>query len=206
MGKIEIRPSKPEDVEQAAPLVYSSGPAAFDYVFKTNGISAQDFLRFAFVRKGGEFSYQNHFTVVADNQLVGVGAVFTGDEILGFTMSNARRIIQFYKFNSVSIIPRGLRTESLIKPPKKSEAAIGHLGIQESFRGHGLGTMLIEKLMESPKINKHTSFVLDVSVENPNAQKLYERMGFIETEKCISVLNNKYAQVVDHNRMSRNIL
>ncbi|MCP4974839.1 MAG: GNAT family N-acetyltransferase [Maribacter sp.] len=206
MNSVDIRRSFPEDAEMAVPFIYSSGPTAFDYVFKTKRFSAQDFLRFAFVRKGGEFSYQNHYSVLVNNQLVGAGAVFTGDEILGFTMSNAKRIIQFYGINSTSIIPRGLKIESLIRPPRKPEVAIGHLGIRESFRGQGLGTMLMEKLMESPKINGHTSFILDVSVDNPNAQKLYERMGFTITKKCLSTLNNKYAQVVDHNRMSRNIL
>jgi hypothetical protein len=34
--QIQFRPATPEDVEQAIPLIYSSGPAAFDYIFTHN--------------------------------------------------------------------------------------------------------------------------------------------------------------------------
>lgn len=205
MGKLEIRPAIPEDVEQAVPLIYSSGPVAFDFVFKTNKHSALDYLKFAFQRPGGEFSYQNHYSVVVDDSIVGAGAIFTGEEMLSFTLSEARNIIKFYKFYGPNIMTRGLKIEGLIKPPGESEAAIGHLGILEGFRGKKLGTKLIEELMKAPKINGQNSFVLDVSVENPKAQNLYEKLGFMVTKKYYSTLTNKFACVIDHNRMEKKI-
>lgn len=45
---VHFQHSKKEDVHELVPLIYSSGPAAFDYVFKTKNKSAQDFLKFAF--------------------------------------------------------------------------------------------------------------------------------------------------------------
>ncbi|WP_049782652.1 GNAT family N-acetyltransferase [Maribacter sp. HTCC2170] len=205
MNNIKIRQSIPGDVEQAVPLIYSSGPAAFDYVFKTNEYSALDYLKYAFQRPGGEFSFQNHYSVVVDDCVVGAGAIFTGNEMWGFTMSEALNIIKFYRFNGLRIMPRGLRIESLIKPPRKYEAAIGHLGIHESMRGKGLGTMLINELMLSNKIDKQKSFVLDVSIENPQAQRLYEKFGFEVSKKCLSKLKNQFAIVIDHNRMEKEI-
>ena len=60
---IELKPSKKEEVEVAVPLIYSSGPPTFEYVFKNKQVVAPDFLKYAFVREGGEFSYQNHYSL-----------------------------------------------------------------------------------------------------------------------------------------------
>lgn len=205
MNDIIIRPAIPEDVELAVPLIYSSGPKAFDYVFKSDQNSAQDFLRYAFVRPGGEFSYQNHSSILLDNEVVGAGAVFTGDDMLRFTLADGKKIVSFYKLKCLSFVFSGLSIEGLIKPPRKNEVAIGHLGIHEAARGKGLGTRLIEHLMQSPKIQNQSHYVLDVSEENPRARKLYEQMGFEVAKKCNSNLKNKYSQVVDHYRMEKRI-
>ncbi len=54
---IKFRPALPDDVEAAVPLIYSSGPDAFDFVFNVPGrATAQDFLRQAFVDGAGAFS------------------------------------------------------------------------------------------------------------------------------------------------------
>ncbi len=167
MSYIVIRPSLPEGAVLAVPLIYSLGPAAFDYVFKTNKFSAQDFLNYAFVRSIGVFSFQNHHFVLLDDKVVGAGAVFTGDQTLGFTYFDATKIIGFYEWRALDIIKRGLAMEGLIKPPKKREVLLEHLRIHESAKRTGLGPKMIGELMKSPKIKNQNRFVLDVSSENP---------------------------------------
>lgn len=78
---LHFRPATLADTEAAIPLIYSSGPAAFDYVFKhpVRG-NALDFLRHAFADGAGEFGYRNHTVVEVDGKLVGVGACFSGRE------------------------------------------------------------------------------------------------------------------------------
>ncbi|MFP6596406.1 MAG: hypothetical protein VCC01_03025 [Candidatus Hydrogenedentota bacterium] len=59
--QIQFRPAIPEDVEQAIPLIYSSGPAAFDCIFShKTPINALEFLRRTFIKPVGELGYQNH--------------------------------------------------------------------------------------------------------------------------------------------------
>src|SRR5229473_1757132 len=58
---LTFRAATPADVADAVPLIYSSGPSAFDYVFDIgNSLGAQEFLRFAYLRRGGEFGWQAH--------------------------------------------------------------------------------------------------------------------------------------------------
>jgi hypothetical protein len=68
---ISMRPAQPTDGEDAVPFIYSSGPAAFDYVFSylANGEagigSPLEFLLRAFVDGRGEFGYRTHYVVLA---------------------------------------------------------------------------------------------------------------------------------------------
>jgi hypothetical protein len=71
--RLQFRPATPADAELAAPLIHSSGPAAFDYVFDVVGrAGARDFLRYAFADGPGEFGFRNHTIVAHEDQVVAV--------------------------------------------------------------------------------------------------------------------------------------
>ena len=198
---IELRPSKKEEVEVAIPLIYSSGPDAFEYVFKNKQVNAQAFLRHAFVRQGGEFSYQNHYSLYQNGQMVGVGSAFNAKEASAFTVADALNIFRFYGFKSFPTIKSGLKIEKLIKLPEGDEIALAHLGIAPEFRGQGLGTIMIDLLKEKANKTAASYWVLDVSEENPKAKALYDRLGFKTKEKMVSNLKNQFSYVPNHFRM-----
>lgn len=198
---IELRPSKKEEVAIAVPLIYSSGPPSFEYVFKNKQVAAQDFLRYAFVREGGEFSFQNHHSLYQDGQMVGIGSAFNAKEASGFTVADALKIFRFYGFKSFPTIKSGLKIEQLIKLPKGNEIALAHLGIVRELRGQGLGTKMMDLLKEKANKTTNSYWVLDVSEENPKAKALYDRLGFKTTEKMVSTLKNQFSYVANHFRM-----
>lgn len=71
---LHFRPARSDDAEAAVPLIYSSGPAAFDYVFGgTPKGTAQDFLHKAFVSGAGQFGYRQHSVGEQDGRVVAVG-------------------------------------------------------------------------------------------------------------------------------------
>lgn len=194
-GKIELRKSTEDEVDIAVPLIYSSGPESFDFVFKNNKKLATDFLKYAFVRKGGEFSYQNHYSLYKGNVLVAVGSVFNAKQAAAFAFYDGMKIMRYYRLMCFPVIKNGLQIESIIQLPKRNEIAIAHLGVQPEFQGQGLGTELINRLMEKAIKKEGSQFVLDVSEENPRAKALYERLGFVSTKKVDSSLKNKYSYV-----------
>jgi len=198
---LELRPSKKEEVDQAVPLIYSSGPPSFEYVFKNDKVNAQDFLSYAFVRPGGEFSYQNHYSLYWEEEMVGIGSVFDAKMAGGFTVVDALNIFRFYKFSSLGPVKSGLKVEKLILLPIKKEIALAHLAIVPIMQGKGLGTKLIELLKEKANKAADSIWVLDVSEENPRAKALYDRLGFRVTKKNDSTLKNKYSYVANHYRM-----
>lgn len=196
-----LKPCTIADSLIAVPLIYASGPAAFDFVFKNEQQTALDFLQVAFARKGGEFSYDNHYALWDEDKLVAVGAVFGHQKASTFTVKDAINIITFYKWKSLPRALNGLRVESMIHLPKRNEITLGHLGVREDLRGKGYGTQLIKNLMLVAKKKEGQKFVLDVSEENPRAKALYERLGFVVTQKYLSTYENKFSRIPNHYRM-----
>lgn len=204
---IGYRPAGPGDAEAAVPLVYSSGPAAFDYVFDCGQAGgAQAFLAHAFRAGGGEFGWRNHEVAVVDDRVVAVGSAFDGRSVPGFTLAGALQIFSFFgPLRAWAVIVRGLRTESIIRPPPGSELYLCHLGVREDLRGQGIGRRLVEHLLGRLEPGRHRAATLDVAVTNPRAQALYERLGFTIEALRASTLARRRGRVVDHRRMRRGL-
>lgn len=202
MAKMELRKSSKSEAAIAVPLIYSSGPPTFEYVFKNKTKTGTDFLHHAFLREGGEFSFDNHFSLYSDDNMVGIGSVFDGKMAKMFTLHDGMNILRFYKYSCISVILNGLQVEKIIKLPKANEIALAHIAISPEHRGKGLGTELMNQLMNVTKAKEKQKFVLDVSEENPRAQALYDRLGFKVTDNMESILQNKYSYVANHRRMT----
>lgn len=206
---ISMRPARPTDCEDAVPFIYSSGPAAFDYVFsylansEAGSGSPLEFLQRAFVDGRGEFGYRTHYVVLADDRIVGVGAGYSGAHALAFTLAAARQIVGQYGLRGgAGVIRRGLAVERIVPPPVgKRLFYIGHLGIEAGLRGRGIGRQLITQLLARGRDAGCERVALDVSCANPRAQALYEKIGFRVTAEHCSTLHNRFARVPDHRRM-----
>ncbi|HMV29052.1 MAG TPA: GNAT family N-acetyltransferase, partial [Anaerolineales bacterium] len=118
---------------------------------------------------------------------------------LNYFLAMGRQIVSFYGLAAFSVIPRGLQVESIIQPPKGDVHYIAHLGVHPSMQGKGIGTQLVEHLMEQGRNAGKTHTALDVSVLNPRAQVLYERLGF----KLTGQRESKLPGVPSHNRLER---
>ena len=187
---LDFRSAQPRDAAKAVPLIYASGPPTFDYVFADDGkCSAQEFLRFAFSRRAGEFGCDTH-TIVTDNgRIVGVGSCYSGERSFAFMVTALRQILLFYgPLRGLRVVKRGLQVERLIKPPKKMTGCIAHLAVRPERRGEGIGGRLLNHLLAAARHAGHNRVVLDVSAENPRAQALYERCGFSTVHECVSDL------------------
>jgi len=196
---LTFRRARPNDVDAAIPLIYSSGPDAFDYAFARPGRnSAQDFLRYAFVQGGGQFGWRQHWVGERDGDVVAAGTVFGGEVNLGYMLAATRQIIGYFGLGSPRVIVRGLQLERIICPPPKRTLYLAHLGVTSSQRGEGLGSQLIDHLLQIGRNAGLSMAALDVSVANPRAQALYERFGFsVQVERTSTlpgVSSHRYMQ------------
>lgn len=193
-----FRPARPDDADAAIALIYSSGPAAFNYVFGAERVHG--FLHQAFAAQSGQFSHRQHWVGELDGQVVVAGTLINADANLRNMLAATWQILRFYSLrDAVAVMHRGLQVEHLIKPPKKGLSYLAHLGVQTALTGQGIGSQLIAHLLQVGQARGHSSAALDVSAENPLAQALYERLGFEVVEQRASTLHG----VPDHIYMER---
>jgi len=203
MAGLTFRRAAARDVDAAVPLIHSSGPDAFEYVFAVSGVGdAQGFLRRAFVDGAGEFGWRNHVVGELDGVVVAAGAGYGGASKWPFTLAAARQILGHYGWrHAAGVIGRGLRVESVIPPPAGAMYYLGHLGVSPALRGQGLGSALVEYLLAARPAGRAGPVILDVAATNPQAQRLYQRLGFVVVSERDSALANAHGRVPAHRRM-----
>jgi ribosomal protein S18 acetylase RimI-like enzyme len=202
--ELVIRAAAAGDVDDAVPLIYSSGPAAFDYVFSVPGTAtAQQFLRAAFADGRGEFGWHNHLVAELDGRVIAAGAGWTASSNLRFALGAGRQILRRYGFaRGMQVIARGLRIEAVIQPPRRGCWYIAHLGVRPDVRSRGIGEALVRQLLRAGGRAGCNMAELDVAATNDRAQALYERLGFVVTRERRSSLRNAQGVVPDHLRMA----
>jgi ribosomal protein S18 acetylase RimI-like enzyme len=176
---IEFRPARPEDIDQAIPLIYSSGPVEFDYLFTGPSASAADFLRASFSAGAGLFGYKVYRAAVVDQCVVGMGAFYNQENMPRLDRETCWRVLKFYgPIQGWRVLKRAGQFQTLMPPPEPATRFIAQLGVAEALRGQGICTALLKEEIERARTNRYLKCALDVAVTNPRAQKLYERLGF----------------------------
>ena len=61
---------------------------------------------------------------------------------------------------------------------QEHELLMDGIAVSEDYRGKGVGTALFKALIEYAKNNHYQRIRLDVIDTNPDARRLYERLGF----------------------------
>lgn len=178
----QFRIADSRDVDAVVPLIYSSGPQAFDYGFQRCGKSSHDFLRFAFVDGNGFLGYKNHTVATLDGQVVGILAVYNLSSYVRLTLGHLGQLWRFYPASSlIDLTSRGTHLQSIMPPPNQTTHYVAHFGVVEAMRGKGIGRSLLAHQHKKAQELGRTIYALDVSVENPRAQALYECFGFSVT-------------------------
>jgi len=174
-----FRPARADDVEAAVPLIYSSGPEAFEYVFTQGGRTALDFLAFAFVDGRGFFGWRNHEVALLDDEVVGIGAFYSGREYGRLSAQLVLQAARSYPLVRLArVVRHGLQIRSVMPPPSRATHYVAHLGVRSALQGRGIATALLRhEWTIAVQLGRQTC-ALDVSVRNARAQALYDRLGF----------------------------
>lgn len=179
MSEMTIRPAKPDDWQQAVPLIYTAGPEAFDYAFTQPGFCmVQDYLRRAFQGERGQFSYRYHWVLLHNGELMGTMLNYDLQSIQELHWPTVRSVLGYYRWRSLKVAKRGAVIEKIMPPPADGVLMVANLAISGQAQGLGLGSKLIAHAENRARQMGKRGLALDVSVENPSAQKLYERLGF----------------------------
>ena len=188
MSQIKFRYAQPDDIHDAVPLIYSSGIPEFDYGFSGVNSQAKSFLKYAFSDGRGFFGWRNHVVATANDVVIGIAAFYSGQEYLRLSTELVWQVFWFFSFKD---IPRVLwcmhQLQSRMPKPSPKMHYIANFAVRADMRGNNIGSTLLLNQLTIAKNLGRTVFALDVSVDNPRAQALYERLGF----KAVKI--NKFA-------------
>lgn len=179
MTQIKFRRAQPLDVNDAVPLIYSSGMPEFDYGFSCDNHKAIDFLTTVYTDGSGFFGWRNHVVATANNTVIGIAACYSGDDYLRLSLELISQVVHFYPPQSVPyVLWRMHLLQSRMPKPGKLMHYVANFGVRSDMRGKHVGsTLLLNQIITARELGKIV-MALDVSVDNPRAQTLYERLGF----------------------------
>ncbi len=93
---INFRKAEPDDIRVVLPMIYSSGPHEFDYIFNVGNKTTADYLLFAFPTRLGTQSHRAFTVATVHRQFVGISAFYTGSDNLQLNLGNFWNVFRFY--------------------------------------------------------------------------------------------------------------
>lgn len=175
---MEIRRARPSDDLRLVSLIYSAGPELYDYLYKTDLCSAQDYIAYEFLSGRGFCGYPNVTVAIQDHEVVGTGCFYGAREYGRLTLGTALNMFKFY--GPIRIWPvlfRSGHIGSVMKKPQPGELYLSNFGVAPDHRSTGVGSALINTRVAVAKARGYKLFGLDVADTNPRAEQLYRKLG-----------------------------
>lgn len=125
---------------------------------------------------------------IKNDELVGVaGLKFKGKSLVNIDYSS---IFDHYSLtSSIGILLKLILFNRLAK---RDELLMDGIVVKKEYRGQKIGTHLLNYIFEFAKERNFKQIRLDVIDTNPNAKRLYEKLGFRDTKKVdTSFLSNR---------------
>jgi ribosomal protein S18 acetylase RimI-like enzyme len=177
-SQIEIKLSIPEELHHQAAIICCEGflsPIEWLFGSKQKAIAVL------------EHSFDSELGVIAQlqGQLVGfVGLKYENRPFLKFERSHCIRELGLLRGLLAFLILNNISPTK----PLSDEVYIAVLVVDASMRGKGIGSLLMQAAFDIAQKNQCTAVVLDVANTNPDARRLYERLGF----KLVRTIELKY--------------
>lgn len=165
--KMTIRKAKIEDSKLiAAQLFLAMEEILYSFIGTKSEVKAIAFLNYFIERENNQYSYSNCFVAEIDTEIVGAICMYDGADLEFLRQP----IIDYVKSNyNMHFTPEN--------ETQTGEMYIDSIGINNEFRGKGIGTKLLQFIIEKCSIT-NTVIGLLVDIDNPNAEKLYINLGF----------------------------
>ena len=186
-----IRKAKPEDAKAIATyLMLAMEDIVYQFIGEKYHEKATQFLVNLINQEANQYSYENCWVIETENEVVAVAVVYDGGKLQELRKPVAQEIKSMFNRD--------------FNPENETEAGeyyIDSIGVSPNQQGKGLGSKLFQFLINEYVYKRKGTLGLLVDKENPNAKKLYLKLGFeIVGEKTLA---GKYMEHLQfRNRLS----
>lgn len=163
-----IRPALPSEAMPIASLInLAMLEITYQFIGKEDLQEADNFIAKFVAQQNNQYSYQNTFVLEEDGQIIGQISIYEGA-----LLQQLRKPILNDIFHTYGI------TYQPVDETQAGEWYIDTFAVHPSAQGKGCGKLLLQFAID--KFVKEEGKVLGLLVDNdnPDAKRLYERMGF----------------------------
>ncbi len=165
---LEIIPAQKKHALASAELILDAmEELIYFYLGEENKPKALRFLTDQFLLEDSLYSYKHTQIAILREKLVGV--------IIAYDSSKHQRLQQILK----NYLEENYNFKDDLTPETEAgEFYVDAISINPSFRGQKIGSELLQHAEKLALKQKHSQIGLLVDLENPNAKRLYERIGY----------------------------
>ncbi|MBA7710535.1 hypothetical protein ES703_119478 [subsurface metagenome] len=172
---IIIREGLPKDAQDFTNLILLSGPNLFPATF---GSGVRSLIQNLFRQRKNLFSFEHSYFIEVDDTKAGM--------IIGYDWKTERRekwrtgllLVKYMKQKFFTQILSLLKAQSITGRVEDNEYYVSNVAVYPEFRGNNLGTNLLLKIESEAKRYGVERSTLDVEVDNEDAIRLYNRLGY----------------------------
>ncbi|MDR0921781.1 MAG: GNAT family N-acetyltransferase [Lactobacillales bacterium] len=180
---LEIRKGQEKDKENLAQLVMIIlRQMELSLVAELGEETVVDLLEQAILQDGYRYSYKRALVATVEGKVAGVAFGYTNEE------ESTIDVVFQQLLKEKTGLDQKLFTDSEVLG---EEWYLDSIAVYDSFRGHGAGSKLLSALPEVAKESGKKVVGLNVDLENPKAQKLYEKTGFVTVGE-MEIAGHKY--------------
>jgi len=172
---IQIRAARPQDALHIARLVLVSAPVFLPAVF---GPGIQRAVQEMAAQHGTLFSHRHAWIAEEDAEVRGMLLGYPGAVKASEDPRTGLVLLGHLRAEMVRRLPTLLRMQSAIGHVGTDELYVSNLAVYPGSQGKGIGSLLVGRAFREAQRAGISSLVLDVETDNPDAQRLYERLGF----------------------------
>ena len=165
---MEIRKAKPEDSKAiAAYLLLAMDEIVYQFIGEKSVEKATLFLTHLAGSQSNQYSYENCWVIELEGEVVAVAVVYDGAHLQALRVPVAEAVKTMFNRD--------------FNPENETEAGefyIDSIGVSPRQQGKGLGSKLFHFLIDEYVNKGNGTLGLLVDKANPNAKKLYIKLGF----------------------------
>jgi ribosomal protein S18 acetylase RimI-like enzyme len=177
---ITIRKATLNDSQAIAScLLVAMEDIVYKFIGESNAEKAKAFMLFFVKNVNNQYSYQNCWVAEDNNKVIGAVNVYNGA-----SLSELRQPVIDYLRNKFG---KELKVENETQP---GEFYIDTIGVHPNEQGRGIGTKLLQFVVDDFVTNRAHTLGLLVDDENPDAKRLYLKMGFKSVGKRLFLGKN----------------
>lgn len=182
---LNFRKATKQDASSVAKLMMlAMDKIVFDFIGEKNDEKGTLFLENLIQQENNQYSYQNTIVVEYDNQIAGCTTFYDGGKLEELR----KPVLDILKSSYNQVINPQDETQA-------GEIYIDTIAVSPDFQGKGIGSKILDYLIEEIAIKQNNVLGLLVDFDNSNAKKLYERKGFkVVGEKMLMNENHEHMQ------------